>query len=206
MVQPVGAIPPEAVARMTAAEARLYPLAMVDPDLYERAIAAVGLVATRLRESCRTVEEVLGQREALLGVLPRVAADSGLSLSGLASDNVVDAASALVCRQLQASRAAAAGQARIDDARRAGLEWLVDEADPATVMAGVYQRVELHLPTGSAVVSTIEAGSAGAGVTYTVELLPGHAGAAAVSPQVFSNRAEWSPAVERLKARLSAGP
>jgi hypothetical protein len=30
-------IPPDAVVRFTAAEARLYPLAMVDPETYERA-------------------------------------------------------------------------------------------------------------------------------------------------------------------------
>ena len=130
MVQAAGDVPPEAMARMTAAEARLYPLAMVDPGRYERATTLVGLVAAELRRSCRSVDEVLARREELLAALPRLADGSGVGMADLVPADVVDAASALVCRQLQAHRAAAAWHARIDEARRAGREWLVVEAGP----------------------------------------------------------------------------
>jgi hypothetical protein len=202
------------MARMTTAEARLYPLAMVDPGRYERATTLVGLVAAELRR-CRRVDEVLARREGLLAALPRLADDSGVGLADLVPADVVDAASALVCRQIQEQRAAATWHARIDEARRAGREWLVVEADPAAVMAGVHQSVELHLPTGSAVVSTVEA-TAGGTATYRLELVPAAVtfpegatdpapGAARVGQQVFTDRQQWLAAVERLKAGLAAG-
>jgi hypothetical protein len=215
MVQAAGDVPPEAMARMAAAEARLYPLAMVDPSRYESATTLVGRVAAELRRSCRSVDEVLARREELLAALPRLADGSGVGMADLVPADVVDAASALVCRQLQAHRAAATWQTRIDEARRAGKEWLVVEADPAAVMAGVHQSVELHLPTGSAVVSTVEASSAGS-ATYRLELVPAAVtapggaavpapGAARVRPQVFTDRQQWLAAAERLKAGLAAG-
>ena len=216
MVQAAGDLPPEAMARMTAAEARLYPLAMVDPGRYERATTVVGLVAAELRRSCRRVDEVLGRREELLAALPRLADGSGVGMADLVPADVVDAASALVCRQLQAHGAAAVWHARIDEARRAGREWLVVEADPMAVMAGVHQSVELHLPTGSAVVSTVEAATSGGTATYRLELVPAAVtvlegtpapdpGAARVRPQVFTDRQQWLAAVERLKAELASG-
>jgi hypothetical protein len=217
MVQAAGDVPPEAMARMTAAEARLYPLAMVDPSRYERATALVGLVAAELRQSCRRVDEVLARREELLAALPRLADDSGVGMADLVPADVVDAASALVCRQLQAHGAAAVWHARIDEARRAGREWLVVEPDPMAVMAGVHRNVELHLPTGSAVVSTVEAATAGGTATYRLELVPAAVtvpeGDAAPAPgpvrvqaQVFTDREQWQAAVERLKAELASGP
>jgi hypothetical protein len=151
------------------------------------------------------VDEVLARREEQLAALPRLAEDSGVGMAGLASADVVDAASALVCRGIEADRAAAAWQARIDEARRAGLEWLVDEADPSAVMAGVHQRVELHLPTGSAVVSTVEAGASAGTATYRLELVPA-GDAARARPEVFTDREQWHAAVERLKAELASGP
>lgn len=214
MVQAAGDVPPEAMARMTTAEAHLYPLAMVDPGRYERATTLVGLAAAELQGS-RRVDEVLARREELLVALPRLADDSGVGLADLVAADVVDAASALVCRQIQAQRAAATWDARIDEARRAGREWLVVEADPTAVMAGVHQSVELHLPTGSAVVSTVEATSGGT-ATYRLELVPAAAtrpegatapapGTTPVRPQVFTDREQWLAAVERLKAELAAG-
>ena len=216
MLQAAGDVPPEAMARMTAAEARLYPLAMVDPGRYERATTMVGLVAAELRRSCRRVDEVLGRREELLAALPRLADGSGVGMADLVPADVVDAASALVCRQLQAHRAAATWHARLDEARRAGREWLVVEADPMAVMAGVHQSVELHLPTGSAVVSTVEAATSAGTATYRLELVPAAVtvlegapapdpGAARVRPQVFTDRQQWLAAVERLKAELASG-
>lgn len=213
MVQAAGDVPPEAMARMTAAEARLYPLAMVDPSRYERATTLVGLVAAELH-GCRRVDEVLARREGLLAALPRLADDAGVGLADLVPTDVVDAASALVCRQIQAERAAARWDARVEEARRAGREWLVVEADPTAVMAGVYQSVELHLPTGSAVVSTVEAATAGGTATYRLELVPAAVtrpegapapGTAPVRPQVFTDRQQWLAALERLKAELAAG-
>jgi hypothetical protein len=97
-----GHVPAAALARFTSAEERLYPLAMVDPVGYERAVTLIGMVAEELRQQCAAVESVLARRDELIAQLPGLAAGKGLELGGLPPDAVVDAASALRCRELQA--------------------------------------------------------------------------------------------------------
>ena len=97
-----GAIPPEVLVRFTSAESRLYPMAMTDPDGYQRAITLVGMVANELRQHCADLESVLERRDELIAALPGLAGAKGLDLGGLPPDAVVDAASALRCRELQA--------------------------------------------------------------------------------------------------------
>ncbi len=97
-----GAIPPEVLVRFTSAESRLYPLAMTDPDGYQRAITLVGMVANELRQQCTDLESVLERRNELIDALPGLAGAKGLELGGLPPEAVVDAASALRCRELQA--------------------------------------------------------------------------------------------------------
>jgi hypothetical protein len=102
MLGPLSAIPAEAMARFVAAEARLYPTALTDVDAYQRAASVVGLVARELRSST-DIDAVLGRRAELVGRLETLATQSGLTLQGLPADAVVDAASALRCRELQAA-------------------------------------------------------------------------------------------------------
>ena len=101
MTGPPGLIPPAVLVRFTNAEDRLYPMAMTDPDGYERAITLVGMVADQLRQQCNDLESVLRRRDELIAALPGLAAAKGLELGGLPPDAVVDAASALRCRELQ---------------------------------------------------------------------------------------------------------
>lgn len=102
MVGPVGDVPVEAMARFTAAEARLYPMVMTDAAGYRLATTLVGLVANELRRECADIPEVLAGRDALISEVPQLASDAGLRAEGLPLDAVVDAASALRCRELQA--------------------------------------------------------------------------------------------------------
>jgi hypothetical protein len=90
------------MARFVAAESRLYPTAMTDVDAYQRATALVGLVARELR-STTDIDAVLGRRTELVDRVATLAAQARLSLHGLPADAVVDAASALRCRELQAT-------------------------------------------------------------------------------------------------------
>jgi hypothetical protein len=197
-------IPAAAMARFTDAEARLYPLAVVDPDGYQRATALVGQVLTELRTSGPEIESVLERRDELIGKLPAIAERAGVVVGNLPPAAVVDAASAVRCRELQAAGAARALQARIAAARSAGAEWFVDEPDPAEVMAGSYRRVELHLPTDSTLIASIEAGVAGAGATYTLEFTPGD-GSSSQQRWSYPDRDGWQAAVEQLRAGISAG-
>ncbi len=102
MTRPPDRIPATVLARFTSAEARLYPMAMTDPDGYQRAVILVGLAADELRQQCADLESVFEHREELIAALPGLAGAKGLELGGLPPDAVVDAASALRCRELQA--------------------------------------------------------------------------------------------------------
>jgi hypothetical protein len=96
------ALPPAAMMRFTVAEGRVYPLAMTDPTGYEHAITLVGLVANELRESCPDFDAVLAARDDLIERLPDLAQAAGVESVGLPADVIVDAASAVRCRELQA--------------------------------------------------------------------------------------------------------
>ena len=96
------ALPPEAMTRFTTAEGRIYPLAMTDPTGYEHAITLVGLVANKLRESGTDFDSVLAARDDLIQRLPELARAAGVESVGLPADTIVDAASAVRCRELQA--------------------------------------------------------------------------------------------------------
>jgi hypothetical protein len=96
-------VPAEVRARFAAAEARLYPLALADPDGYELVASVVGVVADELRHTATDVAAVLEHREGLIGRVPQLAIGAGLDPDGLPLDVVVDAASALRCRELGAT-------------------------------------------------------------------------------------------------------
>jgi|SoiMethySBSTD1v2_1073268.scaffolds.fasta_scaffold1087264_2 hypothetical protein len=92
----------EAMMRFTVAEGKVYPLAMTDPEGYERALTLVGLVADELRKSSPTFEAVLAARDDLIERLPDLAQAASAEPIGLPPSTIVDAASALRCRELQA--------------------------------------------------------------------------------------------------------
>ena len=102
MTGPPDPIPAAVLVRFTSAESRLYPMAMTDPDGYQRAVTLVGMVANELRQQCDDLDSVLELREELIAALPGLAGAKGLELGGLPPDAIVDAASALRCRELQA--------------------------------------------------------------------------------------------------------
>ena len=73
-------LPAAAQARFTAAEAQLYPLALVDPDEYQRVIRVVGLLAAELRTEAPDIATVLGLRAELVTRVPIIAAEAGLTI------------------------------------------------------------------------------------------------------------------------------
>lgn len=205
MVDTVVDIPVEAMARFTAAEARLYPMAMTDAAGYQRATTLVALVADEVRRSCPDISTVLRRRAELIGLLPELAAAATLSLGELPADAVVDAASALRCRELQAAGAADSFRMHIAAARADGVEWLVTEADPADVLGGSYRQVETHVPTGSSLIMSIEAGGFLESPTYTIELVRRGEESTATPSHVWAypDRDAWAAAAQDIRAGLS---
>ncbi len=101
MTVPDAGIPAAAMARFTTAEGRLYPMVMVDPVGYQHATSLVGLVVDELRGNCTDIEAVLQARAGLIDRLPEIAAAASITLGGIPADTVIDAASAIRCRELQ---------------------------------------------------------------------------------------------------------
>jgi hypothetical protein len=103
-----GGLPAEAMSRFRDAEARLYPMALADPVGYEVVASLIGLVADELRRSSSDISSVLERRPALIGLVPRLAERAGLIgdllPADLPADAVVDAASAVRCRELAGIR------------------------------------------------------------------------------------------------------
>lgn len=94
---------PRIVARWIAAEDRLYPLVMVDPDLYEAAVTLVCQALDVLRSQCDTVAELAGADPA--AVLRQCPAATTLAALGLDPGVVFDAACAYRWRDLTADQA-----------------------------------------------------------------------------------------------------
>jgi hypothetical protein len=117
----------------------------------------------------------------------------------------VDAACAVRCREIGARTAAADHEAHLSSAGAAGQEWLVDEPEPAAVMAGSYRRVEHHVPSGTMLVCTIEATPPGS-VTYALEVMPGSGlvDESLESVHTFADRDEWLRVIEHYRSTISA--
>jgi len=115
---------------------------------------------------------------------------------------VVDAASAIRCRELVAERRLGVRQARIEAARAAGSQWFVDEPDPPAVFGGSYRRVELHLPSGSTLVTAMEADPR-FGAVYSIELIPAGGSPSDADTRTFTDRDAWESAAAQYRARLS---
>jgi hypothetical protein len=87
--------------RFTAAEGALYPLAITDPERYERAVTLVGLVFRQLRDECASIEDLVSRLPGAEHVT-RLAVAQGITLAGLDPAAIADAAAALRYRELQA--------------------------------------------------------------------------------------------------------
>lgn len=205
------AVPPsnaELVRRFEAAEARVFPLAMVDPDLYQRATLLVSGLARRLAEDGADpmqIERLLARADDLLG---EVAAAAGLSTSGLVRSHLVDAAFAHAYRQQLAQNAAQAEKDRVDQARARGDRWVViAEPSSEAQLVGSMRWVELHLATGQLLFRSIEVGRDGT-PRYVVETRGGEAepSCSKAIPRhvrhVSGERDEWVALCARVRVEL----
>ena len=81
-----------------AAETRLYPLVVADPELYEAAVTLVREAAEVLRARCRSVADLAGRDPS--DVLDRCPSAQTATASGVDPGTAVDAARACVWREL----------------------------------------------------------------------------------------------------------
>lgn len=166
---------PRAVLRSwDQAEARLFPLVMARPDLYQRSMSMIQRLLGYLRETCPDIPALLAAHERggdlvaeglpggpageAAGGLAGEAASWAATETGPGLGLIAAAACAMRYRELMASQAA---QHRLDAlarAREQGLSWVVvgETGSADLVPYTAYQRVEADVASGRAVIVSIE--------------------------------------------------
>ena len=140
-------------------ERRLYPLAGSDPDAYKSAVTLARAVADALAsvDDLDALVEQWEQRAELVASARQAAADPAIA-ARFGDTEVAGVGFALRRRELLAAEAQRRHNESIAQARRRGEAWAVvhTQGDPASGLVDPYRRIELHLATGLAVVSSVE--------------------------------------------------
>jgi len=133
------------------AEAKIFPLVMARPDVYERALRMIAELAARLRDTCPDVPSLLAAHERGAGLVTEPS-------PGIGPELVAAAACAMRYREIVTTGAAQRRLAALARARDQGLDWAVVEenGDPARAPYIPYQRVEAHVASGRAVIISVE--------------------------------------------------
>jgi hypothetical protein len=193
----------ELARRLRNAEDRLYPIAMVDADRYERALRLVGVLAREIAKTCATVDELALAQPKARERLAEIARTEGIPLTGLDTELVVDAALSQRFRQLLSEQAAQLRQRLIADARTAGAAWAVlEEPDPAAWGAGSARWVETHVTTGALMVRSVDADPRTGQPSYRLEVIGGPSGG--VRTEEFIDRDDWLAAIEAVRRTVES--
>jgi hypothetical protein len=144
-------VPPAVLRSWDQAEAKIFPLVMARPEIYERALHMIADLAARLRETCPDLPALLAAHERGADLVTE-------PCPGVGPELVAAAACAARYREIVTIGAARGRLAALARARDEGLDWTVVEenGDPARAPYLPYQRVEAHAPSGRAVIISIE--------------------------------------------------
>jgi hypothetical protein len=144
-------MPPSVLRSWDEAEARLFPLVMAQPELYQQALGAIQRLLGQLRETCQDLPGLLAAHERGGDLL------AGAEVPGVRPALIAAAACATRYRELVAQLAAAARLEALARARAQGLSWTVVEesGQPDRAPYVPYQRVEAEAETGRAVIVSI---------------------------------------------------
>ncbi len=131
------AVPPSVLRSWDEAEARLFPLVMAQPELYQQALGAIQALLGPLRETCPDLAALLAAHERGGDLV-------GVPVPGVRPALIAAAACAMRYRELVALLAARGRLAALARAREAGESWaVVEESGPADRAPYVpYQRVD----------------------------------------------------------------
>jgi hypothetical protein len=169
-------------ARWRAAEDRLYPTLIANPTSYQRALTQIQAVTDELRRRGDDLSVLLaaeaGTDEVLASACPE-----GI---GLPADLLVGVACATRAREITAKQERDRVRRVIDEAARAGADWVVLRGpdDPAQLTDG--STAALHLASGVVLTATVDPWSGEP--PFQLELAP-----ASGRPTLttFTDRAEW---------------
>jgi hypothetical protein len=138
-------------------ERRLYPLATTSPARYEQAIRLVRAVADGLRAT-DSVDALLVQWTDATSIVATAASEHGLAIGDLPVEHIAGAAFALRAGELSAAEQQRRQREAIEEARTAGLSWvtLQERGDLGAGLIDPFHSIEMHVPTGLAIVTTVE--------------------------------------------------
>ena len=148
---PEPAVPPAVLRSWDEAEARLFPLVMAQPELYQQALGAIQRLLGRLRETCQDLPALLAAHERGGDLL------AGHEVPGVRPGLIAAAACATRYRELVAELAAAGRLEALARARAQGVPWTVVEENgqPERAPYVPYHRVEAESGTGRAIIVSI---------------------------------------------------
>jgi len=160
--QPAGppeedAVPPSVLRSWDEAEARLFPLVMAQPELYEQALTVVRQVIEWLRQTCPDLPALLAAHERGGALIADLDSAAAAGVPGIRPGLIAAAACAMRYREIVALMAARGRLAALARARAQGLSWAVleENGEPDRAPYAPYQRVEAEVGSGRAVVVSI---------------------------------------------------
>jgi hypothetical protein len=201
---PAGSQVPLAVLRSwDQAEAKIFPLVMARPEVYERALHMIADLAARLRETCPDLPTLLAahERGADLVTEPH---------PGVGPAVIAAAACAMRYRELMTIGAAQSRLAALARARDEGLDWTIVEenGDPARAPYLPYQRVEAHVRSGMAVIISIEPDETLAGAVHRLDAAEVDLGTggllAGTALGSYASEQEAAQALQRARDQIAA--
>jgi len=207
-----GGVPPQLLSDWRAAEERLYPVVMVRPDLYERAVRMVRAVTDELA-GYLDLAALAGAWGGAAEVVHRAAQEAGLDLEGLDAGLVAGAAFSMRYRELAGAAARAERLGRIQAAAEAGEAWVRVEEIGSRETAGMVPWIwtEMHIGTGAGLRQTLEADPSTGAPRYSVEVVPLDPATGDRLPtppdlivveESFDDPTEWMTAVEAKRAQI----
>ena len=199
-------VPPSVLRSWDEAEARLFPLVMAQPELYQQALGMVRQVIARLRETCPDLPALLAAHERGGDLVADLDDDAADAVPGIRPALIASAACAMRYREIVALMAAQGRLAALARARAQGLSWAVLEesgqADRAPYVP--YQRVEAEVRSGRAVVVLIGPDETLSRAVYRLEegQVDVTSGALRIGDQIGSylDPGEFEAALHRLRA------
>ena len=195
------------VRRWREDEARLYPVVMVRPDLYERAGVMVRALADELRVHT-TVEALAAAFPHASKTLNGVLARTGLATDDLDLALVIGAAFGMRHREILGALERRRALVLIAEARDRGDAWVVLHRSGTPERTG-YRLFEMHLRSGAALHVYIEPDPATGRPLYGLQQLrldpatgDPERGSDIEDARTYDDPAEWNRAVSGLRTYL----
>jgi hypothetical protein len=150
-------VPSSVLRSWDQAEAKLFPLVMAQPEVYELALGLVRRLLERLRETCPDLPALLAASERGGDLVADLADGQAAAVPGVRNEVIAAAACAMRYRELVALITVRRRLAALDRARGEGLAWTVVEESGTQDRAPYvpYHRVEAEVASGRAVIVSI---------------------------------------------------